>query len=53
MAVHRKRFRVEEASVGDVPMPEIMIDETQPMHSEIMAELRAIRTQMALSLIHI
>ncbi len=47
MAVHRKRFRVEEASVGEMPMPEIMIDEAQPMHSEIMAELRAIRTQMA------
>jgi len=46
MAVHRKRFRVEEASVGEMPMPE-MIDEAQPMHSEIMAELRAIRVQMA------
>jgi chemotaxis protein CheZ len=46
MAVHRKRFRVEEAVVGDMPIPE-MIDEFQPMHSEIMAELRAIRVQMA------
>jgi chemotaxis protein CheZ len=46
MAVHRKRFRVEEATVGEMPMPE-MIDETQSMHGEIMAELRAIRAQMA------
>ncbi|MGV7211696.1 protein phosphatase CheZ [Bradyrhizobium sp. UFLA05-112] len=46
MAVHRKRFRVEEAIVGEMPSPE-MIDEAAPMHSEIMAELRAIRAQMA------
>ncbi|WFU42482.1 protein phosphatase CheZ [Bradyrhizobium sp. CB82] len=46
MAVHRKRFRVEEAIVGEMPIPE-MIDEATPMHSEIMAELRAIRAQMA------
>jgi chemotaxis protein CheZ len=46
MAVHRKRFRVEEAIVGEMPIPE-MTDEAQPMHSEIMAELRAIRAQMA------
>jgi chemotaxis protein CheZ len=46
MAVHRKRFRAEEAIVGDMPILQ-MIDDTQPMHSEIMAELRAIRVQMA------
>jgi chemotaxis protein CheZ len=46
MAIHRKRFRVEEAVVGEMPSPE-MIEEAAPMHSEIMAELRAIRTQMA------
>jgi len=46
MAVHRKRFRVEEAIVGEMPIPE-MTDEAAPMHSEIMAELRAIRVQMA------
>ncbi|MCP3463844.1 MULTISPECIES: protein phosphatase CheZ [unclassified Bradyrhizobium] len=46
MAVHRKRFRAEEAIVGEMPISE-MIDETAPMHSEIMAELRAIRAQMA------
>lgn len=48
MAIHRKRFRVEEASVGEMPSPE-MIEEAAPMHNEIMAELRAIRTQMARS----
>jgi chemotaxis protein CheZ len=46
MAIHRKRFRVEEAIVGEIPSPE-MIEEAAPMHSEIMAELRAIRAQMA------
>ena len=46
MAVHRKRFRVEEHIVGEMPIPEF-VDEVSPMHSEIMAELRAIRAQMA------
>lgn len=46
MAVHRKRFRVEEAIVGEMPVSEA-IDEALPMHGEIMAELRAIRAQMA------
>jgi chemotaxis protein CheZ len=46
MAVHRKRFRVEEAILGEMPLAE-MIDEAAPMHSEIIAELRAIRAQMA------
>ena len=46
MAIHRKRFRVEEAIVGEMPRPE-MIEEAAPMHNEIMAELRAIRAQMA------
>jgi len=46
MAIHRKRFRVEEAIVGEMPSPEV-IEEAAPMHSEIMAELRAIRAQMA------
>ncbi len=45
MAVHRKRFRVEEVVLGAAPMPEM--NEEMPMHSEIMAELRAIRAQMA------
>ena len=48
MPVHRKRFRIEEAFVGDLPAPEIADGgEPGPMHNEIMAELRAIRDQMA------
>ncbi|MBR0712583.1 protein phosphatase CheZ [Bradyrhizobium liaoningense] len=46
MAVHRKRFRVEEGIVGEMQIPD-MTDEAAPMHGEIMAELRAIRAQMA------
>jgi chemotaxis protein CheZ len=46
MAVHRKRFRVEEIIGGEMPILEVT-DEGTPMHSEIMAELRAIRVQMA------
>jgi len=47
MPVHRKRFRIEEAIVGDMPMPEADDGEVGPMHREIMKELRAIRAQMA------
>jgi chemotaxis protein CheZ len=48
MPVHRKRFRIEEAFVGDLPASEIVDGgEPGPMHNEIMAELRAIRDQMA------
>jgi chemotaxis protein CheZ len=49
MSVSRKRFRVEQAIVGDMPMsmPDIAEGEAGPMHREIMAELRAIRAQMA------
>ena len=47
MPVHRRRFRIEEASGGDMPMPAAMDDEVGPMHREIMNELRAIRAQMA------
>jgi chemotaxis protein CheZ len=48
MPVHRRRFRIEEAIVGDVPMPAVTEAEADagPMHQEIMKELRAIRTQM-------
>ena len=49
MAVHRKRFRVEEAIVGEMPAITEVVDEVAPMHDEIMAELRAIRAQMARS----
>ncbi|MGA7810406.1 protein phosphatase CheZ [Bradyrhizobium sp.] len=46
MPVHRKRFRIEEAFGGDLSMPEVEGD-IGPMHREIMAELRALRAQMA------
>jgi chemotaxis protein CheZ len=47
MPVHRRRFRIEEAFVGDMPMsPEVDGGEVGPMHREIMSELRAIRAQM-------
>jgi chemotaxis protein CheZ len=51
MSVSRKRFRVEQATVGDLPMPAPVVEEggdIGPMHREIMAELRSIRAQMAL-----
>lgn len=49
MSVNRKRFRVEQAILGEAPMampaePEVDVG---PMHREIMNELRAIRAQMA------
>ncbi|MDE2243876.1 MAG: chemotaxis protein, partial [Bradyrhizobium sp.] len=47
MPIHRRRFRVEEAVVGEMPMPTIAEDESGPTHREIMSELRAIRSQMA------
>jgi chemotaxis protein CheZ len=49
MAVHRKRYRIEEAIGIDVPIAvdEVSGGEVGPMHREIMAELRAIRAQMA------
>jgi len=47
MPVHRRRFRIEEAFSGDMPMPMEVDGEVGPMHHEIMSELRAIRAQMA------
>ncbi|SHL18320.1 chemotaxis protein CheZ [Bradyrhizobium lablabi] len=47
MPIHRKRFRIEEAFIGDMPMPAAVDGEVGPMHHEIMSELRAIRAQMA------
>jgi chemotaxis protein CheZ len=47
MPVHRKRFRIEEATLGDMPMPAAGDGDFDPIHSEIMSELRAIRAQMA------
>ena len=49
MPIHRRRFRVERAVVGDMPMPVVVDDDTGPMHREIMSELRAIRNQMGTS----
>ena len=52
MSVSRKRFRVEQAILGDAPMamPEFAEGDAGPMHREIMTELRAIRAQMAAAL---
>ncbi len=47
MPIHRRRFRIEEAFAGDMPMPSVVDGDAGPMHREIMTELRAIRTQMA------
>jgi chemotaxis protein CheZ len=49
MSVNRKRFRIEQAILGEAPivMPAVEGGEIGPMHREIMAELRAIRAQMA------
>src|SRR5437763_6237412 len=48
MPVHRKRFRIEEAFAGTLPAPEIADGvDIGPLHSQIMAELGAIRAQMA------
>ena len=47
MPVHRRRFRVEQAIVGDMPSLPDVDGEVGPMHHEIMSELRAIRAQMA------
>src|SRR5450755_4100641 len=47
MPVHRKRFRIEEAFGGDMPVSELVDGNIGPMHREIMTELRAIRAQMA------
>lgn len=47
MSVRRKRFRIEEVTFGNTPMPAEIEGDTIPMHREIMTELRAIRDQMA------
>jgi chemotaxis protein CheZ len=47
MPIHRRRFRVEQAAITDMPMPSVADDDADPMHREIMSELRAIRSQMA------
>ena len=47
MPVHRKRFRIEEAFGGEMPVSAVLDGDIGPMHREIMTELRAIRAQMA------
>jgi chemotaxis protein CheZ len=47
MPVHRRRFRIEEAIIGDMPMPPEVDSELSALHREIMTELRTIRAQMA------
>ncbi len=46
MPIHRRRFRIEEAFIGNMPTPAVDDDNAGPMHREIMTELRAIRAQM-------
>src|ERR1700761_1672245 len=48
MPIHRRRFRIEEAVAGEMPIPSVAESaDVGPMHREIMNELRAIRSQMA------
>jgi chemotaxis protein CheZ len=47
MPVHRRRFRIEETFAGNMPMASPDDGDIDPMHGEIMTELRAIRAQMA------
>jgi chemotaxis protein CheZ len=47
MPVQRKRFRIEDTFLADMPTPSSADGELGPMHHEIMAELRAIRAEMA------
>jgi len=46
MAIHRKRFRIEEVQYGAMPMPGAAAEDVSQSHNEIMSELRAIRAQM-------
>jgi chemotaxis protein CheZ len=46
MPIHRRRFRIEEGQVGEMPIPQVADVDADPMHREIMSELRAIRSQM-------
>jgi chemotaxis protein CheZ len=47
MPIHRRRFRIEEAVAGEIPIPSVADSaDVGPMHQEIMSELRAIRSQM-------
>jgi chemotaxis protein CheZ len=46
MPIHRRRFRIEEGQAGEMPIPQVADGDADPMHREIMSELRAIRSQM-------
>jgi chemotaxis protein CheZ len=46
MPIHRRRFRIEEGQIGEMPIPQMADGDADPMHREIMSELRAIRSQM-------
>ena len=45
MPIHRKRFRIEEAFNGDMPITAAVDGDIGPMHREIRTELRAIRAR--------
>ena len=47
MSISRKRFRIEEAIMGEASMSVAEGGDIGPMHREIMSELRSIRAQMA------
>ena len=47
MAVHRKRYRIEEVQYGAAPASDAQSADVSQSHNEIMSELRAIRAQMA------
>ncbi|MGA2292496.1 protein phosphatase CheZ [Bradyrhizobium sp.] len=47
MPTNRRRFRIEQAFLGDAPLPAVGDGDLGPMHREIMSELHAIRAQMA------
>jgi chemotaxis protein CheZ len=47
MAVRRKRFRIEELQPVAATAVDIAPDDPAPQHQQIMAELKAIRAQMA------
>src|ERR1700694_2829223 len=47
MPIHRRRFRIEEAILGELPIQAVADGDAGPMHREIMTDLRAIRSQMA------
>src|ERR1700687_2868205 len=47
MPIHRRRFRIEEAILGELPIQAAADGDVDPMHREIMIELRAIGPRRA------